>query len=140
MKRLFLAMVALLLLSAHAQSDESVNKKLLQNAQILEMMKEELSKGLPKKIDAYTTFVGVDVEGQTFIYIYEINAGAKSDESIRKNDMPRMKKIIIQAECRRSKIHFDNGMALQYRYKNAITKTDLFKINIEMKDCKEFYL
>ncbi len=133
-------MATLLLLSVHAQSDENIDKKLLQNAQILEMMKEELSKDLPKKIDAYTTFTGVAVEGQTFIYMYEINAGAKSDESVRKNDMPRMKKAIIQGECRRSKIHFENGMTLQYRYKNAITKTDLFKINIEMKDCKEFYL
>ena len=129
-----------LILSVDAQSDENLDKKLLQNSQILEMMKEELSKGLPKKIDAYTTFTAVDVEGQTFIYMYEINTGGKSDESVRKNDMPRMKKAIIQGECRRSKIHFENGMALQYRYKNAITKTDLFNINIDMKDCKEFYL
>ncbi len=127
------------LLSMLTYADGNVSKKMMQNHQILEMMHSELSKGLPKKIDAYTTLVGVEVEDQTLIYIYTIHTGAKSDASIRRDDMPRMKKAIIQGECRRSKIHFENGMNIEYRYRNAVSNAELFRIEITYENCRQFY-
>jgi len=138
-KRFLLAIGLLLVLNIILSADDNYDKKVAQNREILEMMKKELSKGLPKKIDPYTTLVSVDVDALTLISTYEINTGGKSDESVRKNDMPRMTKAIIHGECRRSKVHFENGMAIKYRYKNAVTKKDIFDITISLKDCAKYY-
>ncbi len=133
-------MLAVALFSVTVTADDNYDKKVAQNGEILKMMKEELSKNVPKKIDPYTTLVAVDVDGLTLVSTYEINTGVKSDESVRKNDMPRMRNAIIQGECKRSKIHFENGMAIEYRYKNFNTKKDIFGIKVELKDCEKFYL
>ncbi len=127
------------LVTALGWADANVSRKDRQNSEILEMMKSELSKALPKKIDAYTTLIGIEVEQQTLVYVYTINTGVKSDESVRREDMPRMRKTIIRGECRRSKIHFENGMNIEYRYRNATTQTELFRIHISMKNCQQFY-
>lgn len=128
------------LLAVGVIAKDNYEKKVAQNGEILKLMKEELSKGIPKKIDPYTTLVAVDVEGLTLVSTYEINTGVKSDESVRKNDMPRMRNAIINGECKRSKIHFENGMGIEYRYKNANTKKDIFSIKIKLKECEKFYL
>ena len=140
MKKLLLSIVVVALFSVTVTADDNYDKKVAQNGEILKMMKEELSKNVPKKIDPYTTLVAVDVDGLILVSTYEINTGVKSDESVRKNDMPRMRNAIIQGECKRSKIHFENGMGIEYRYKNANTKKDIFGIKIELKDCEKFYL
>ncbi len=132
-------LVTAVLLSLLLYADTNVSKKMTQNRQILQMMQSELSKGLPKKIDTYTTLVGVDVEDQTLVYLYTINTGAKSDASVRREDMPRMKEAIVQGECRRSKIHFENGMDIEYRYRNALSNAELFRIHISFDNCQQFY-
>ena len=132
-------LIIALLLNIVTYAENNVSKKTTQNRQILQMMQSELSKGLPKKIDTYTTLIGVEVENQTLVYIYAINTGAKSDESVRRDDMPRMQRAIIQGECRRSKIHFENGMDIEYRYRNALSHAELFRIHISYDNCREFY-
>ncbi len=138
-QRLLLAVGLLLLVHTTLTAADNYEKKVAQNREILAMMKQELSKSIPKKIDPYTTLVGVEVDDLTLISIYEINTGGKSDEAVRKEDMPRMKKAITRGECHRSKVHFENGMAIAYRYKNAATKKDIFNLTITLKDCEQYY-
>jgi hypothetical protein len=139
LKKSLLAVLILSFLSITVLADDNYEKKVAQNREILNLMKTELSKNLPRKIDPYTTLVAVDINALTLISTYEINTGGKSDESVRKNDMPRMVKAITHGECKRSKVHFENGMALEYRYKNAATKKDIFNIFISLKDCEKYY-
>ena len=106
-----------------------------QNATIAKMFTEEISKNLPQKIDNYTKFVKIHNEGSNIIYTFEIKTGAKSDESVRKEDRSRMYRAVKNGICQSSMRFLEANINISYLYISASSKKDLFRFNITQKDC-----
>ena len=117
------------------RSDNNVQELQTQNRKIIALVVQELSKDLPKKIDQYTQFVGIKNEDLTLIYIFEINTGVKSDESIIKEDHTRMKRAVTQGVCRSSQRFLEAQINISYLYQSANTKKKLFQFDITQADC-----
>jgi len=106
-----------------------------QNRIIVKLASEEISKTLPQNIDKYTTLQKVEGKDTKLIYIYEINTGAKSDESIRNEDRSRMQQAVTHGICKSSKRFLDAKIDIVYLYRSAISKEKLFEFNVSQKDC-----
>jgi len=117
------------------RSDSNVQELQVQNRKIIGLVVEELSKDLPKKIDQYTEFVGITNDDLTLIYIFEINTGGKSDETVQKEDQSRMQQAVTQGVCRSSKRFLDAQINISYLYKSAKSKAKLFQFDITQADC-----
>ncbi|OQX60221.1 MAG: hypothetical protein B5M52_00625 [Helicobacteraceae bacterium 4484_230] len=114
---------------------QEVDLNKFQNSEVLKLAVKELSKDLPRKIDAYTTLVNVRKENLTLVYVYEINTGAKSDEAVRKEDHERMRLAVTDGTCRTSKRFLDSGISISYLYNSAKSKKKLFQFDISRKEC-----
>ena len=114
---------------------QDVDLNVFQNKEVLRLAQAELSKNLPRKIDPYTTLIAVTTKDETLIYTYEINTGAKSDASVRKEDHSRMKKALTQGTCRTSQRFLQSGISLSYIYNSAKSKAQLFRFDVSKKDC-----
>jgi len=110
-----------------------------QNQQIIKMVVKEISKTLPQKVDKYTNMTQIADKNTTLIYTFEINTKPKSDESVRKEDKPRMEKAVTKGVCQSSKRFLDSGITLNYAYLNASTKKELFTFSINQQKCKELH-
>lgn len=119
------------------QQEVDLNK--FQNREVLKMAQAELSKNLPKKIDDYTMLVDVQTKGLTLIYVYEINTGVKSDDTVRREDHGRMRSAIVKGSCQSSRRFLDSGISLSYLYNSAASKAKLFQFDVSKKDCPDFY-
>ena len=117
------------------RSDSNVQDLKVQNRKIVGLVVEELSKDLPKTVDQYTQFVGIKSDDLTLIYIFEINTGVKSDETIQKEDHSRMKSAVTQGVCRSSQRFLDAQINISYLYQSAKTKAKLFQFDITQADC-----
>ena len=106
-----------------------------QNKTIVTLAAKELSKNLPQKIDDYTQILSITPKGTTMEYLFEINTGAKSDESVRKEDHNRMEKMVTQGICTRSKRFLDAEIGITYIYRSAASKAELFHFDIDKKKC-----
>jgi len=106
-----------------------------QNVEIAALTAASLSKDLPQKIDKYTTLTKVVSEKTTVIWTFEINTGAKSDESVRSNDHSRMQKAVTKGICQSSSKFLEAGINISYIYISAKSKANLFRFNISQKDC-----
>lgn len=121
--------------SIKMRADNNVQDLKVQNRKIVALVVEELSKDLPKTIDQYTQFVGIKNDDLTLIYIFEINTGVKSDETVQKEDHSRMKSAVTQGVCRSSQRFLDAQINISYLYKSAKTKAKLFQFDITQADC-----
>jgi len=143
MKQL-LSIILLLSTLSHADNiikegqEYPVEKIKEQNKKIIKMVVEEISKSLPQKVDSYTNMTQIRDENLTLIYTFEINTGAKNDESVQKEDQPRMEKAITKGVCQSSKRFLEAGISLSYEYLNASTKKELFTFFMNQERCKEF--
>jgi len=123
---------------AETIQQEEVDLNVFQNLEVLKLAVVELSKDTPKEIDKYTTLIDVTSKDLTLIYIYEINTGGKSDETVRKEDHQRMRDAVTTGTCRSSKRFLKSGISLSYLYNSAVSKEKLFQFDISQKDCSEF--
>ncbi len=117
------------------RSDNNVQDLKVQNKKIVGLVVKELSKDLPKTIDQYTQFVAIKSDDLTLIYIFEINTGVKSDETVRKEDHSRMQNAVTQGVCRSSQRFLDAQIDISYLYNSAKTKAKLFQFDITQSDC-----
>lgn len=124
-------------LFAIEEKEYPIDKLREQNQKIIKMVVTEVSKGLPQKVDNYTTMTKVRDENLTLIYTFEINTEAKSDESVRKEDKPRMEKSISKGICQSSKRFLEVGVSLTYEYLNTATKKELFSFTMTQEKCKK---
>jgi len=113
-----------------------IDKLREQNQQIVTMVVEEISKSLPQIVDPYTTMTKIRDENLTLIYTFEINTGAKSDETVQKEDKERMEKAVTKGVCQSSKRFLDAGVKLAYEYFSASTKKELFTFNMTPEICQ----
>ena len=118
------------------QTRELPQKEMLkQNREIVKLSSEELSKTLPQAVDKYTTLTKVEGKDTTLIYIFEINTGAKSDDTVRKEDRTRMQRAVTTGVCRSSKRFLDAQINISYVYISASSRAELFRFDISQEDC-----
>ena len=146
MKKILLVSLAILAQSLMASSiptsspkmqaqDLSIKQLTEQNIEIVKLAAEEMNKTLPQTIDKYTTLIRVSARSSTLEYLFEIHTGAKSDETVRKEDHARMKKAITQGVCRSSKRFLDAQINISYVYQSAASKAELFRFDISQEKC-----
>ncbi len=142
-KRLIVGVIlltqCLLATQTPVQSVDMPTKEMIsQNQKIVKLAAEEMNKTLPQIIDKYTTLIQIAAKGTTLEYLFEINTGAKSDESVRKEDHARMGKAITEGVCHSSKRFLDAEINIRYIYRSAVSKAELFKFDINKKSCTNF--
>jgi hypothetical protein len=106
-----------------------------QNKLIINLFVEEISKTLPKEIDKYTQLSSVTSNDLTLLYTFDINAEAKSDETIQKEDRTRMKNSVTRGICQSSKRFLDAQINISYLYLSAKTKAELFRFDVTQEEC-----
>jgi len=106
-----------------------------QNIEVAQLTAASLSKDLPHTIDKYTRLIKIISEGTTLIWTFEINTGAKSDESIKNEDHSKMQKAVTKGICQSSSKFLIAGINTSYIYISAKTKANLFRFDISQKDC-----
>jgi len=143
MKRVVMAAVILctqgvMATQAPVQTVDMPTKEMIaQNRKIAKLAAEEMNKTLPQTIDKYTTLIEIAAKGTTLEYLFEINTGAKSDETVRQEDHARMKRAITEGVCRSSKRFLDAQINITYLYRSAATKAELFRFDITQHSCTE---
>jgi len=148
MKKILLSPLALVSLTTYCLAnplpqtvEPSVKSKAeqqlkVQNKHIVKLVVEEIGKKLPQKVDKYTKFVKIESEGLKLLYTYEINTGSKSDEAVRTEDKKRMEKFVVKGICQTSKRFLESNIDITYIYDSAISKEELFRFDVTLKDCK----
>ncbi|MFA6191017.1 MAG: hypothetical protein WC665_01565 [Sulfurimonas sp.] len=106
-----------------------------QSKEIVKQVVSEISKTLPQTIDKYTKFVNIQGKESTLLYTFEINTGAKSDETVRNEDKSRMQKAVITGICQSSSKFLEAGINTSYIYISTKTKEPLFQFDVTQKDC-----
>jgi len=143
MKRSILLLLALagLTVSMYAEGMKTgelpATEMIKQNRKIVKLASEEITKTLPQKVDNYTTLLRVEGQDTTLVYVFEINTGAKSDETVRNEDRTRMQKAVTSGICRSSKRFLDAEIDISYLYKSAASKEKLFQFNVSKDDCSQ---
>ena len=138
-------LIVYLSLSVFAQSlplknqDVSPLQLKSQNIEIVQLVAKELAKDLPKKVDKYTNFTEIKAVEASLIYTFEINTGAKSDDSVIKNDKKRMGNGVINGVCQSSKRFMDAQITIVYIYKSSKTKKKLFTFDVNQQKCFDLY-
>ncbi len=85
---------------APMQTQDMPTKDMIsQNKSIVALAAESMNKDLPQTIDKYTKLMEIKGEDSTLVYIYEINTGAKSDETVIKEDRSLMKEAVTTGTC-----------------------------------------
>ncbi len=140
MKKIILLLLALSisLLSSEIKTktgDFPAKEMKKQNIEVAKLTAAALSKDLPHTIDKYTTLTKIINEKSTLIWTFEINTGAKSDDSIRNEDHSRMKKAVTEGICQSSSKFLTAGVNTTYIYISAKTKAELFRFEVSQKDC-----
>ncbi len=148
MKKILLPLILLGTVSVYAaeipSADPAVQAKAnqqmkLQNKNVIKHVIAEISSKLPQTVDKYTTFTNISSKDLTLIYTYEINTGAKSDEAVKKEDGPRMEPYVKKGICQSSKRFLESDIDIQYAYKSAASKKELFAFKMSKKDCKQYW-
>ena len=135
---LLLLVLSLSLLSSEIKTktgDFPAKEMKKQNIEVAKLTAAALSKDLPHTIDKYTTLIKIISEGTTLIWTFEINTGAKSDESIKNEDHSQMQKAVTKGICQSSSKFLVAGINTSYIYISAKTKANLFRFDISQKDC-----
>ena len=115
--------------------DLSVDKMRQQNLAVVKKAVEGLRENLPQKVDNYTTLVGVDSNGTQLIYTFEVNAGPKSDEALKKEGAARIAPRVRRGICQDSQRFLQAGIDISYRYRNAQTKGEILRVDVGEQDC-----
>ncbi len=128
-------LILTLLLTNAVSADNLAEKIKIQNQNVVKMAAKGLSEKLPQKVDDYTTLVKMKAQGETLIYTYELNVTGKSDKELEEEGKQRMQKPVKNGICNSSKRFLDSGINISYIYISAVTKNELFRFDVEKKDC-----
>jgi hypothetical protein len=115
--------------------DLSVDRIRQQNLHVVKMAVEGIGKTLPQKVDEYTTMVGIESNGTRLIYTFEVDAGPKSDETLRKEGAERMAPIVRHGICKSAKRFLQAGIDISYRYRSKASKAEILRVDVTEKDC-----
>jgi len=119
-----------------AQSKEFPKDELKkQNKELVQLVAKELNKGLPQTIDKYTQLIKVEGKDTVLHYTYEINTGAKSDETVKNEDRSRMREAVTNGICKSYKKFLDAQIDISYIYISAKSKVELFHFDMTQSKC-----
>ncbi|HIP02293.1 MAG TPA: hypothetical protein EYH01_10720 [Campylobacterales bacterium] len=127
--------LSVLVLNSTLFADDMAEKIQIQNQEIVKLAAEELTSQLPQKIDDYTQLVKIEGKKQSLVYTYEINTGAKSDDTVINEDKSRMKKAVTKGICDSSERFLTSGIDISYIYASAKSKKELFRFDVSREDC-----
>lgn len=117
------------------QQDLPVEEMQKQKREIVKLSSEEISSTLPQTVDKYTVLTKVEGKDTTITYTFEINTGAKSDETVKKEDRTRMQKAVTTGICQSSRRFIEAQINISYIYIGAKTKAELFRFDVTQADC-----
>ena len=120
--------------------DTEAEKIVMQNKNVLKMAVKEMSAKLPQKVDDFTQLVAINAKGEQLINTFEINTGAKSDETVIKEGKERkMGERVLGGICKSSKRFIESGIGISYIYNSAVSKGRLFRFDANKKVCENIY-
>ena len=138
MIKIFLIFSTVFMLNSSLFAKESQAEKIaMQNREVVKMAAKEMSSKLPQKVDEYTKLISLKAEGESLIYTFEINTGAKSDQAVIEEDKGRMGKRVTRGICHSSKRFLDSGIQISYVYSSAASKKQLFRFDVTRQTCKD---
>ena len=114
--------------------DLSVDKMREQNRIIVQKAAEGIGETLPQKVDDYTKLIAIDGNGTRLTYTFEVNTGAKSDATMRKEGA-RMAPRIFQGICGSAKRFMEADISLRYRYISSATKAEVLRVDANKSIC-----
>jgi len=114
--------------------DLSADKMRAQNLNVVKKAVEGMRETLPQKVDEYTQLVAIDGNGTRLIYTFEVNTGAKSDETMRKEGA-KMAPRILEGICRSAERFMDADISLTYRYISSATRTEVLRVDADKSKC-----
>jgi hypothetical protein len=112
----------------------SIDKLKQQNRELVQKAVEGLNENLPQKVDDFTQFVGVEGNGTKLTYLFDVDAGPKSDATLRKEGTamaPRIRTGI----CATAKRFLQADITLSYRYRNRTTGTPVLVVDVNKTQC-----
>jgi len=115
--------------------DLKVDKMRIQNLNVVKKAVEGIRETLPQKVDAYTQMVGVDSNDMELIYTFEVDAGPKSDETLKKDGQTRMTPVIRKGICTDAKRFLQSDITITYLYLNKATQNEILKVTMDKKAC-----
>ena len=115
--------------------DLSIDKMRMQNLTMVKKAVKGIKETLPQKVDAYTQMVDVNSNGRELIYTFEINAGPKSDATLKDDGQKRMAPVISRGICKGAKRFLQSDIIITYRYLNKTTQNEILKITMDKKAC-----
>ncbi len=115
--------------------DLDIDKMKAQNLTIVKKAVEGIRKTLPQKVAAYTQMVELDSEGTELIYTFEVDAGPKNEETLKKDGQRRMAPVIKRGICSNAKRFLQSDITITYRYLNKTTQNEILKVTMDKKAC-----
>ena len=120
--------------------DLKIDKMRAQNLNVVKKAVEGIRETLPQKVDTYTQMVSIDSKGTALIYTFEVDAGSKSDEALKKDGQTRMAPAIRKGICTDSKRFLQSDITITYRYLNKATQNEILKVRMNKIQCHKFKL
>ena len=115
--------------------DLSVDKMREQNLHVVKKAVEGIRETLPQKVDDYTRMVQIDSNGTRLIYTFEVNAGPKSDETLKREGKERMAPVVRQGICQSARRFLQAGIDISYRYLSKASGNEILRVDVSEKDC-----
>jgi len=116
--------------------DLSVDKMREQNLIVVKKAAEGIGETLPQKVDAFTKLIAIDANGTRLIYTFEVNTGAKSDETMRQEGV-KMAPRILTGMCGSAERFIDADISLTYRYLSSASNQEVLRVDADKKICPE---
>ncbi len=116
--------------------DLSVDKMREQNQIVVQKAVEGLRETLPQKVDAFTRLIAVDANGTRLIYTFEVNTGAKSDATLRKEGA-KMAPRILAGICHSADRFMQADISLTYRYISSASRAEVLRIDADKSKCPQ---
>ena len=118
--------------------DLNIDKMRAQNLNVVKKAVEGIRETLPQKVDTYTQMVSIDSKGTALIYTFEVDAGPKSDEALKKDGQTRMAPAIRKGICTNSKRFLQSDITITYRYLNKATQNEILQVTMNRIECHKF--
>ncbi len=116
--------------------DLSVDKLRAQNRIVVQKAAEGIGETLPQKVDPFTKLIAIDANGTRLIYTFEVNTGAKSDATLRKEGA-RIAPRILEGICRSADRFMQADISLTYRYISSASRAEVLRVDADKSKCPQ---
>ena len=114
--------------------DLTVDKLRKQNLIVVKKAAEGIGETLPQRVDKFTKLTAIDANGTRLIYTFSVDAGPKSDETMRQEGA-RMAPRILKGICQSAERFMQADITLTYRYINSGTHSEILRVDADKSKC-----